>query len=145
MQVSNEKLKEIADNLDTGFRCYFNIETQEIVTFPDEDRFPDMDTEDWKDDMKKVKKNRKKFKEIESMDSSESFKIMEDFIDSIDDETLKSRLTQAIEGYKPFANFQFQIDRSGPFREMWFAFKANKMIEWVNDQLSITFNNHARL
>jgi len=136
MQISKEILQEIADHLDTGFRCFLNTETHEIVTYPDEDRFFDMDIKIWKEEIKKVKKAKKKYIEIESMPSSESFKVMEDFIDSIDDKSLKSKLFQAVEGHKPFANFKFQIDKSGPFREQWFAFKNNKMIEWVKDQLN---------
>lgn len=136
MQLSKEKIKEIADNLETGFRCFLNIETHEIVTLPDENKHPDMETEAWKEDMEKVENDPAQYKEIESMSSSDSYQVMEDFIDSINDESMKSKLTQAIEGHKPFANFKFQIDRSGPFREMWFAFRTQKTIEWVKGQFN---------
>lgn len=135
MQVPTKTIQEIAETLETGLKCFINIETHEIVTLPDEDRFSDIDAEIWQDDIDKVNTNPEKYKEIEGMTSKESYRVMEDFIDSVDDKALKSKLIQAMEGYKPFANFKLQIDRSGPYREKWFAFRKNKITEWVIDQL----------
>ena len=137
MEVPKEILNEIADSLDAGFKCFIHRDTFEVVTYLDPDRYPDMDPKDWKEEISKVKKNKKKFMEIESMESSDSFRVMEEFADTVDDNTIKIRLITALEGHKPFANFKIQIDNSGPYRELWFAFRKEKNIEWVQSQLRI--------
>lgn len=136
MQLSKETIKEIADNLELGLRCFVNIETHEVVAMPDENKYADMETEAWKEDMEKVENDPEQYKEIESMRSSDSYQVMEDFVETIDDAFLKGRLIQAIEGHKPFANFKLQIDRSGPYREKWFAFRTQRTIDWVKDQFN---------
>lgn len=135
MQVSREIINEIIDEIDTGFRCFINIETLEVVSFPDEDKFGDMDPYDWQEYIDKVENNRERYKEIEGPKSKESFSIMEDFVDYIDSKSLKMRLLQALEGRKPFANFKLQIDNSGSYRDIWFEFKKNWMYEFVLEKL----------
>jgi hypothetical protein len=137
MEVPKEILKEIVDNLDMGFRVFLNTKTFEIVSFPNEDEAFDFDAKAWKAEIKKVKNKKDYFIEIEKPGSRESYKIMEDFIYSISDTKLVEKLTQAIEGRKPFANFKFQIDQSGPFREKWFAFKENQLLDYVQHQLDV--------
>ena len=78
MQVSNETLQEIADNLEAGLRCFLNKDNHELVTFPDEDRFLEMDTEVWQDDIGKIDKAPDKYIEIENMSPSDSYRVMED-------------------------------------------------------------------
>src|SRR5258705_1866865 len=137
MEVSKEILNEIADSLQSGFKCFIHRDTSEVVTYMDPDQFPDMDPKDWKEEISKVKKNKKKFIEIERMDSSDSLRIMEEFVDTLDNNSTKIRLLTALEGHKPFANFKVQIDHSGEYRELWFSFKQQKTVEWVVDQLNL--------
>jgi len=61
---------------------------------------------------------------------------MEEFVDSLEDNTTKMRLLDALRGKKPFANFKYQIDNSGDYRELWFAFRLEKTIEWIRTQLA---------
>lgn len=137
MKVSREVLNDIADSLESGFKCYVHKETLEVVTFLDEEQYPDIDPEDWQEDIDKVFDNREKYIEIENMDSSESFRVMEDFVFSLETNSIKVRLLQAIEGRKPFANFKRQIDDSGEYREQWFAFRRDRNIDWVQNQISL--------
>jgi len=137
MGVPKEILNDVADSLEAGFKCFIHRETFEVVTYLDPDRYPDMDPKDWKEEISKVKKNKKKFIEIENMDSSESFRVMAEFAESLENNITKIKLLTALEGHKPFANFKHQIDNSGEFREMWFAFRREKNIEWVQNQMSI--------
>ena len=137
MEVPKEILNEIADSMESGFKCFIHRETFEVVTYMDPDRYPDMDPKEWKEEISKVKKNKKKFLEIENMGSSDSFRVMAEFADSVEDATTKVRLVTALEGHRPFANFKIQIDNSGEYRELWFAFRREKNIEWVQNQLSI--------
>ena len=135
MEVSNEKLEEIAEQLDTGFKVFLNAKSLEIVSFPDADKFNEIDPI-WKHEIDKVYNDFENYIEIEGLDSSGSFKIMESFIRTITDKNIIASLTQAIEGHKPFANFKYQIDNSPANRHTWFEFKQNQLIEYVRKQLN---------
>jgi hypothetical protein len=135
MKVSNEILREIADQLDIGFKVFLHKETLELVTYPDENNHDYMGGDEWQDEIKKVKKSPKKFIEIETLTSRDSYKIMESFIDQLDDIVLKNKLVQAIDGCKPFANFKLLIDNEGTYRDDWFKFKNEALLEWITNQL----------
>lgn len=132
--ISDDVLKDLADNLETGFRSYFHRDSHEIVSVPDPDRFFDIDMEVWKESYDRIKKQRKEFLVIEIMDTSSSFRVMRDFVYSLEDGKSKDRLLQAIQGYKPFANFNHIIHQSEE-RERWFAFRRARNIEWIRQQL----------
>ena len=135
MEVPTETLNDIADSMEAGFKCFIHRETLEVVTYLDPDRYPDLDPKDWKEEIGKVKKNKKYFIEIEDMDSRESFRVMAEFAESLENNTTKIKLLTALEGHKPFANFKHQIENAGEFRELWFAFRKEKNIEWIQNQL----------
>jgi len=136
MEVSKEILNDIADNLEAGYKCFIHMDTCEVVTYLNPDQYPEMDPKDWKEEIGKVRKAKKKFIEIESMKTFQSFKVMEEFVDSLENNSTKVRLLVALEGKKPFANFKHQIENSGDYREFWFSFRRDKNIKWVQDQLS---------
>ena len=71
------------------------------------------------------------------MDSHDSFKVMERFADSVSDDSLREKLLIALQRPKPFANFKFEINNSGPYRQMWFDFQQEQQVEWVKDQLAL--------
>ena len=75
---------------------------------------------------------------IDPPESSESFAFMEDFVSEVDDKDLKSRLINALRNRSPFANFKNQIDNS-KYREQWFAFKQQKLEEYVWQNLEYEF------
>ena len=136
MEVSKEKLKEIVDQLDFGFKVFININSQEIVSFPDEDQGFDIDPV-WQDEVAKVRKNKKAYFEIEPLTSRESYEIMESFIGTIKDEHISAVLLQAIEGRKPFANFNHQIHQLDAEKKEWFEFKESQLMEYVRNQLKL--------
>lgn len=137
LHVPEAILKDIADNMEAGLKCYIHKETQEIIGLPDEDRFPDadLDNEAWQEEIQKLADNPNKYIEIGSMNSSDSFKVMEDFVDLLPNNSTKTRLITALEGHKPFANFNHQIHNSGEYKEQWFKFRMARGVEWVREQL----------
>ena len=84
---------------------------------------------------KKLRKNKKKFIEIEQMLPSDRFRFMAEFVESLPNNRTKIGLLTALEGRKPFANFKHQINNSGEYREQWFAFRTQKNIEWIQNEL----------
>jgi hypothetical protein len=62
---------------------------------------------------------------------------MEDFTNSLPETVgLKNQLKFALGNKKPFRQFKFLIDRSGVYREQWFAFKDEQLRQWVIDQIT---------
>lgn len=61
---------------------------------------------------------------------------MEDFADELPDNTrIKVTLIEALNKRKPFREFKYEIDNSGDYRQLWFDFKNQKMIEYVKDRI----------
>jgi hypothetical protein len=135
VNLSEDQIKEIAQDIDCGMKCYWNKKTGEIITVPDELRNSFFDEDQWKDEFKKVRQQKKNLVEIEGMSSHDSFRIMEDFLDEIPDNTrLKVSLIEALNKRKPFANFKSVIIDS-EYSDSWYAFKDRRMVEWVKEQL----------
>lgn len=133
-QLTDEQLRNVAGELEIGMRAYIHKETGELVTFPDPDQFGSLDSDDWQDEQDKVEANSEDYIEIRPMDSRESYQIMEEFIEKCTPEPLRSRLFRAIDQPKPFQRFKHEIDQSGAYRQQWFDFRDQKMVEWVKQQ-----------
>ena len=130
-------IKKIAQELDSGFNCYYNSKTDEIVAIPNFSQF--FDDEDFKeafsDSLEKVEKHKTDFLKIETLESFESFKIMELFVEQLPDENLKLELEKVLANKKPFQNFKHQVDRSD-FRQNWFDFKQSELEKIVESKLN---------
>lgn len=131
--MTDEQINELADNLDSGLRCFVHRQENKIVTIPDIDEHDD-NFKYWNKVLKEVN-DFEKYIEIEKMDTNESFRIMTNFIETVGDSRQKNRFEDALSKPKPFRNFKFEVDQSGPFRQKWFDFKRRHMIEWVKGQL----------
>jgi len=138
MANSNKNIiKEIAENLDCGFNCYYNSNTNEIVTIPnfsnisDEEEFKEIIHEG----LEKVNKQKADFIKFEVLESFESFKIMERFVEQISDHQFKSELKNNLQKKKPFQNFKYLIDNSD-YRQKWFDFKQIELEKIVEKQLN---------
>ncbi len=138
MKLSNNLLKDIAGRMEAGLKCYIHKTTHEIIDIPDENRFPGIYFDDeetgWKEEIDKVDSNPD-YIGIVNMESSDSFQVMQDFALSLPEGATKIRLITALEGYKPFANFNHQIHNTVAEREQWFQFRTQRMIEWIKGQL----------
>ncbi|MFN7600953.1 MAG: UPF0158 family protein [Bacteroidota bacterium] len=91
----------------------------------------------WDEANEEIENNFDSYVEIQKMDSHESFRLMENFVDTVDNVPLRDRLKEALRRPKPFANFKFDIDHSGLYRQKWFDFKKQQMIEWVRGQVIV--------
>jgi len=129
-------IKKIAQELDSGFNCYYNSKTDEIVAIPNFSQFSD--DEDFKeafnDSLEKVKKHKTDFIKIETLESFESFKIMELFVEQMSDQNLKAELENVLANKKPFQNFKHKVDHSD-FRQNWFEFKQKELEKRVENEL----------
>jgi len=137
MTLKEEQIKEIAENLDMGMRCFYHLKTGEIEATPDflnSDWFG-QNTEPWQEILDKLDENWSDYFEFEKMASHESFEIMADFAETVDNQNLQDRLFKALNGSKPFRNFKWEIDNSGEYRQKWFDYKNQRLIEFVKNQI----------
>lgn len=134
--LTKEQVREIAEQIDCGFQCFWNTKNNALVFIPDELSHPFMEMEFWEEEYREIEKHPKDYVEIERPHSSDSFRIMVAFTESLpDDLPLKDRLFRALNRRKPFREFKFGIDSSGGYREEWFGFKDSKLREWVADRI----------
>lgn len=137
--IDNSKqnlIREIAQELDCGNDCYYNLKTNEIIAIPN---FSQITNEEefkafFQEDLEKVKKQKSDFIKIEVLKSFESFKIMERFVEQLNDLYFKSELQDLLQNKKPFQNFKHKIDHSD-FRQLWFDFEQSELEKIVENKL----------
>lgn len=129
-------IKEIAQELDSGFDCYYNSKNDEIIAIPSFSQFSDQDDfkEAFRDSLEKIEKNQTDFIKFEVLESFESFKILEHFVEQLPDQNLKSELESILVNKQPFQNFKHKVDHSD-FRQSWFDFKQSELEKIVENQL----------
>jgi wyosine [tRNA(Phe)-imidazoG37] synthetase (radical SAM superfamily) len=136
MKLNDKQIEEIADNLDSGMKCFYNLKTGEIKTIINFDNWIGADKEPWEEDINEIENNLDNYVEFEGLSTQESFRIMADFAENVDNNSLQERLVNALNKSKPFGNFKWQIDNSGDYRQEWFNFKKARYIDWVKDQIN---------
>jgi len=137
MKPTEKQIEEIAENLDCGMRCFYNLKTGEIKTLLDFDSWIGADEELWEEESKEIDENWDDYFEFEGFESYESFKIMEDFAEIVEDTKLQNKLINALNRPKPFRNFKWQINNSGDYRQQWFDFKKMRYIQWIKEQIDL--------
>lgn len=133
--LTDSQINEIAQELEIGFTCYWNPNTNELLFIPDENQFG-FEPEPWAEATTVLNTNRADWETITPPTSHESFGFMADFVDSLPDKLrLKQVLDDALGQSKPFRRFKDIVDNAGPLREQWFAFRDQKMREWVREEV----------
>ncbi|HSO87309.1 MAG TPA: UPF0158 family protein [Draconibacterium sp.] len=138
-----ELVHTVAENIDCGLVCFINPETLEVEEIPKGmlDGFSDFsldpefgDEDEDEEEQKFLHDEWETCITVEPRESSESFRIMERFVDEVNDKILKNKLINALNNRKPFANFK-NIVESSDYREAWFAFKQQQLEILVWDEL----------
>ncbi|WP_339739448.1 UPF0158 family protein [uncultured Sunxiuqinia sp.] len=137
MKLTEKQIEEIADNLDCGMRCFYNLKTGGIKTLLNFDSWIGADEEPWEEEAKEIDENLDDYFEFEGFETHESFRIMADFAERIDDPKLQDQLINALNRPKPFRNFKWQIDNSGEYRQQWFDYKKMRYIQRVKEQIDL--------
>ena len=129
-------ISEIADSLLAGFLCFFNPDSLEVESLPEElvydpEEYEMITGETWESTGVKHE-NWEKCIEVEPMESHDSFKVMEYFTDEINDENMQNQLQAALNKRKPFANFKHIIE-SSRYSQQWFDFRQKQWEYYVWD------------
>ena len=135
MKLTEQQIQNIAEYLDTGMTCHYNLKTGKIIFIPDFNHMLYADENDWREELDELDENWDDYFTFEPMSSRESFFVMADFVDTVEDQILQNRLVNALNRRKPFRNFKWEIDNSGEYRQKWFDFKEQRQIEAVKAQI----------
>jgi len=138
---------DVAENIDCGLVCFINPETLEVEEIPKGmlDGFSDFslnsELDDEEDDEQKfLHEDWESCISVEPRESNESFKIIEKFVDEVNDKNLKNKLVNALNNRRPFANFK-NIVESSNYRNEWFAFKQKQLEILVWEELEYQLEN----
>jgi len=132
MKITPKQINEIAQELEAGMKVYINEETLEIRSILDWEDITD--NELWEEELEKIENEWSDIAVIEKMESWEAFRVMEDFIDEVEDERLSEDLAKILSRKSPFANFKAEVETS-PYRQKWFDFRLRKYEEYVKEKL----------
>lgn len=135
LTLTEEQIKEIAEQLDCGFRCFWHKVIGEILFVPDFNNELYAHSGLLEDELQKLENNFDDYIEIEKPSSSDSFEIMTNFTAQLDEnDKLKNRLIKALNNRKPFREFKLIIDNSGAYRQQWFDFKNGQLKQLVRER-----------
>ena len=142
-----ELVHNVAENIDCGLVCFINPKTLEVEEIPKGmlDGFTgfslNSEIDDEEDDEQKfLHEDWESSISVEPRESHESFKIMEKFVDEVNDKNLKNKLVNALNNRRPFANFK-NIVESSNYRNEWFAFKQKQLEILVWEELEYQLEN----
>ena len=134
--MTTDKIKEIAEQLDCGFRAFFHKKTGEFIFIPDNNNFTDIDLDSWGDELEQLENNFSDYYEIDKWTSNEAFELMSEFALQLTENNLQNRLFVALRMKKPFREFNYVIENSVDFRQQWFDFKNKWQQNFVTSTLT---------
>jgi hypothetical protein len=134
--ISSTALKEIADYLENGMRCWYHIPTGEVLWVPDRMKNFDIDEEIWAEAFNEIDEKMHECIAFEGLDSHEEFRMMAYFAENeVSDHEVRSRLIYALNQRKPFMHFKSAIHYDSDYLKAWYAFNTEWYINEVQRQL----------
>lgn len=135
LTLSDDTLWQIVDLLDQGDIVYIQRENGDILSHPDPTRWEGSEYRALIDEVKDlVDAQPDAYFVLEPPEPKEAFYMMEEFVQTVQDEHQKKLLHDALHSKKPFRYFRYTVEDS-PLREDWFDYKDAWMKTWVKDRL----------
>lgn len=135
MELSEEQINEIVEGLESGIQTFVNIESKKIMTILEWDEFTD--AEFWETMMREIEENPDKFLQFQKMNADQGFQILEEFVETIDDEKLKRKLETGLRQQDPFENFKIILENNNTYKQKWIEFKHARYVAYVKEQLAV--------
>ncbi len=136
--MEQDLIKDLADTLSMGLKCYIHKKTLRVISFPDPDLMFETDfNDDWKVEFSEVKKHKKEYIEIKKMTSYASFQIMENFTSTVENRFIRLKLEDILSKRKPFRNFNELVHQLNEIRQQWFDFNSEAEMKYVKLQLEL--------
>jgi hypothetical protein len=108
--------------------AYYDVKEKAIVYDWDDDETAESEI-DWDDE-----ENCERYELIPTISTFESFRLMEQFVDSVDDDRKRNMLFQALRKSKPFRRFKDTLLELG-IRDEWFALEYQYGKEQIEEWL----------
>lgn len=138
---TEEFINDIAQDFEMGLNVFVHCKTFEKIYFPDPDTHFGDELEVWQEDIDKVQDDPKNYIQIEKWPSYQTHDIMGRFAEEmVHQPMLKARIIAALEGRKPFQNFNLIVEQSLETRKIWFDYKLKHEMEWVRSKLHQAFD-----
>jgi hypothetical protein len=125
--VDWEALEDAFENNAPEVHSYLHLTTGEVLRVVDGVADPQMHVRIASDG---------NYLRIDPVSSREQYRWMERFIPMIEDQDLRSKLTQAIDGKGAFRRFKDVLMSFGTDRERWFAFRSERLRTFMEAWLS---------
>jgi Uncharacterised protein family (UPF0158) len=167
LKVDLAALEEAFDNTSSELHYYLDLQTGEVVLVADEirrelegiyeelndagdqefkhlaamlnqSRLPDWQKEAVLEAHRVEEGFGERYRELPLVETHDAYEDMEDFIETLKDESLQERLWQAIRGRGAFRYFKDVLADYPQARERWFKFKDEcvhqRVLEWLADE-----------
>jgi hypothetical protein len=131
LRVDAEMLVAALESDHSEAEWFLDLQTGEVLPVTD----PHVTGED-ESLADEVEQNPKRYLPIDSLPSSEAFRIMEDFVASLEAGPIATRLAKALSRRHPFAEFKAALRSAPPIRDRWFGFHAARMLTLAEDWLA---------
>ncbi len=129
LKIDIDDLIFAMQNHDTWFDQYLDLKTGKIIA-DDEESYEDPEEEFDKNDPDR-------YLSIEPYPSNEGFRMMEEFIEGVENLKARENLFKAISGARPFRNFRDALLEYPEIRDAWYKFEEERMkqyaLEWLRD------------
>jgi hypothetical protein len=116
--VDWEALEDAFENNAPEVHSYLHLSTGEVLRVVDGIADPEMHARIASD---------ANYMRVDPVSSREQYRWMERFIPMVENDELRDRLTQAIDGKGAFRRFKDVLMSYGPERERWFAFRSERL------------------
>jgi hypothetical protein len=129
MKLTSDQIRDIAGELEAGMKIFINRDTLEYRSLLDwDDMFGD---EFRQEELEKIENEWADYVVIAKLESRKAFRIMESFVDEVNDNRLKEDLIKILGRRSPFANYKDEVE-SSEYRQKWFDFRMEKHMEYEN-------------
>jgi hypothetical protein len=135
IKLSEQQIKEITSILDCGLTCLIDRRTGQVKNVLNAENLEISEDGSWENVLSDSGKTGYDYLEISPMPPRDAFLIMEDFVETVGNVDLQTKLSNSLNKKHPFKNFKWEIDRSGDYRQKWFDFKEIRYIDWVKNYL----------
>jgi hypothetical protein len=131
LKIDLEELIFAMQSRDSWYDHYLDLKTGRII-IDDDEEFPGEDGEAFD------KNDQERYLFIDPFESNDGFRLMEEFIEGLENREAKGKLLKSISGAKPFRNFKDALSEFPETREDWFKFEEGKMnqyaVEWLKEK-----------
>ncbi|MFA8436067.1 MAG: UPF0158 family protein [Marinifilaceae bacterium] len=135
IKLSDQHIKEIAQDLEKGLTCHIHCKTGKIISFPEVDLADFGEEDQWFEDRREVEENWVDYLVILPPSPKEVLEMIRQFLESVDAGGYRNSLLQSLEMAHPFREFKKSLHDFPTLRKEWFRYKDEKYRNWIRLRL----------